>query len=90
MSSEQWRRGTTLRRRGCGLQIDRSEQALATVTEGFGHVVRGKPLGIIRPTSARDVTEAVREASPSGWTLTIRGTGHSAGGPRQVRTLDSP
>jgi len=60
--------------------IDRSAAALAAVAADFGHVFRGKPLGVIGPTSARDVAQAVGEARASGSKLTLRGTGHSAGG----------
>jgi cytokinin dehydrogenase len=60
--------------------IDRSAAALAAVAADFGHVFRGKPLGMIRPTSARDVAQAVGEGRASGSKLTLRGTGHSAGG----------
>jgi len=60
--------------------IDRSDAALAAVAEDFGHVVRGRPLGVIRPTWPRDVARVVEEANASGLRLTVRGTGHSAGG----------
>ncbi len=60
--------------------IDRSAAALAAVADDFGHVFRGKPLGVIRPTSVREVAQAIGEAKASGSKLTLRGTGHSAGG----------
>jgi cytokinin dehydrogenase len=60
--------------------VERSAAALAPVTEDFGHVLRGSTSGIIRPKSAEEVAEAVLHAVSSGWKLTLRGVGHSAGG----------
>jgi cytokinin dehydrogenase len=60
--------------------IDYSEDALASVTEDFGHVMRGVPAGVVRPRSAEEVVDVVNEAVKSGYRLTPRGLGHSAGG----------
>jgi cytokinin dehydrogenase len=67
--------------------IDRSAEALASVTEDFGHVFRGSPAGVVRPRSAEQVVEVVTEAVSSGPKLTLRGVGHSAGG--QALPVDS-
>src|SRR5437763_7478967 len=66
--------------RSTAVTIDRSAAALAAVAEDFGHVFRGKPLGVIRPTSAREISRAIGEARASSSRLTLRGIGHSAGG----------
>jgi cytokinin dehydrogenase len=60
--------------------VERSPGALESVTEDFGHVLRGSPAGIVRPRSAEEVGEIVTEAVSSGSKLTLRGVGHSAGG----------
>ncbi len=60
--------------------VEQSPAALASVTEDFGHVLRGSPLGVVHPRSSSEVAEAVSEAVSSGSRLTLRGVGHSAGG----------
>jgi cytokinin dehydrogenase len=67
--------------------VERSADALESVTEDFGHVLRGSPAGIVRPRSAEEVAEVVTEAVSSGSKLTLRGVGHSAGG--QALAADS-
>jgi len=62
------------------ISVDRSDAALSGVSEDFGHVVHGDPFGVITPTSGDEVIEAVHAAISSGWYLTLRGNGHSAGG----------
>ena len=60
--------------------VEDSADALAAVAEDFGHVLRGIPAGVVRPRSAAEVAEVVRDAVSSGSRLTLRGLGHSAGG----------
>jgi cytokinin dehydrogenase len=60
--------------------VETSPDALESVTEDFGHVLRGSPVGIVRPRSADEVAEVVTDAVQSGSRLTLRGVGHSAGG----------
>jgi cytokinin dehydrogenase len=60
--------------------VEQSPAALASVTEDFGHVLRGSPVGVIHPRSAAEVAEAVTEAVSCRTKLTLRGVGHSAGG----------
>jgi cytokinin dehydrogenase len=60
--------------------VEQSPAALASVTEDFGHVLRGSPVGVIHPRSAAEVAEAVTEAISCRTKLTLRGVGHSAGG----------
>jgi FAD/FMN-containing dehydrogenase len=60
--------------------VEGSADALVLVSEDFGHVLRGSAAGVIRPRSADDVAQAVTRAGSSGWKLTLRGVGHSAGG----------
>jgi cytokinin dehydrogenase len=59
---------------------DRSDEALTAAAEDFGHVRRGTPCGVIHATSAAEVGEAVAAAAAAGSAVTVRGTGHSAGG----------
>jgi cytokinin dehydrogenase len=60
--------------------VERSPAVLTSVTEDFGHVLRGSPVGVVQPLSAAEVAETVTEAVSSGTRLTLRGVGHSAGG----------
>jgi cytokinin dehydrogenase len=60
--------------------VEQATDALDSVAEDFGHVLRGSPAGLIRPRSSGDVAEVVAEAASSGSRLTLRGLGHSAGG----------
>ncbi|MDL4774506.1 FAD-binding protein [Actinomadura xylanilytica] len=50
----------------------------------FGGIVRRTPGTVIRPSCAREVAEAVREAAASGTPLVARGCGHSTGGQSQT------
>lgn len=68
------------RERFLAMSVERSTATLETVTEDFGHVLRGSPAGVLRPRSAQDVVDAVTQAVASGSKLTLRGVGHSAGG----------
>jgi cytokinin dehydrogenase len=54
--------------------------ALESVSEDFGHVVRGSPAGLACPRTAEEVADVVTNAVSSGSRLTLRGLGHSAGG----------
>jgi cytokinin dehydrogenase len=54
--------------------------ALESVSEDFGHVLRGSPAGLACPRTAEEVAEVVTHAVSSGSRLTLRGVGHSAGG----------
>ena len=67
--------------------VDQAADALGSVSEDFGHVLRGSPSGLVRPQSAADVAEVVAEAASSGSKLTLRGLGHTSGG--QALPLDS-
>jgi FAD/FMN-containing dehydrogenase len=67
--------------------VDQTAAALDSVTEDFGHVLRGSPAGLARPRAPEDVADVVREAVSSGSKLTLRGAGHSAGG--QALPVDS-
>jgi cytokinin dehydrogenase len=67
--------------------VDQTAAALDSVTEDFGHVLRGSPAGLARPRTPEDVADVVREAVSSGSKLTLRGAGHSAGG--QALPVDS-
>jgi cytokinin dehydrogenase len=62
------------------LSIEHSTAALAAAAEDFGHVLRGSPIGIVRPRSVEDVVAVVAKARSDGSRLTLRGLGHSAGG----------
>lgn len=59
--------------------IDRGD-ALAELSEDFGHVLRGRATGVVRPHAADDVVEIVNQAVAEGFALTPRACGHSAGG----------
>ena len=61
-------------------EIDRSDEALAAAAEDFGHVCRGTARGVLYAVSAEDIAEAVTTAAWAGSGVTVRGTGHSAGG----------
>jgi cytokinin dehydrogenase len=67
--------------------VEQTADALGSVVEDFGHVLRGSPSGLVRPRSAKDVAEVVANAVSSGSRLTLRGVGHSAGG--QALAVDS-
>jgi cytokinin dehydrogenase len=67
--------------------VEQTAEALDSVTEDFGHVLRGSPAGLVRPRSADEVVQAVADAVSSGAKLTLRGLGHTAGG--QALPLDS-
>jgi cytokinin dehydrogenase len=60
--------------------VERSADAIESVTEDFGHVLRGLPAGIVRPRSPDEVAQIVTEGVASGSSLTLRGLGHTAGG----------
>src|SRR6266702_2049515 len=53
---------------------------LERVAHDFGQVVRGEPVGVVQPRSAREVAALVRDAGSAGERLTVRGAGHSFGG----------
>ena len=61
-------------------EIDRSDAALVAAAEDFGHVCRGTATGVLYAVSAEDIAEAVTTAASAGSAVTVRGTGHSAGG----------
>lgn len=63
----------------CRMTIDPPSD-VARVSEDFGHIRRGRPSGILTPTSPEDVVVAVRDAAAAGSKLTVRGLAHSAGG----------
>ena len=66
--------------------------AVAAADRDFGGVLLGASTGIARPTSTEEVIDSVARAARDGTTLTIRGTGHSAGGqavPRNSVVLDT-
>lgn len=67
--------------------VEQAADALDSVREDFGHVLRGSPAGLVRPRSAEDVAAVVADAVSSGAMLTLRGVGHTAGG--QALPLDS-
>jgi cytokinin dehydrogenase len=67
--------------------VERAADALSSVSEDYGHVLRGSPSGLVRPRSAEDVVEVVTDAVSSGSRLTLRGIGHTAGG--QALPVDS-
>lgn len=72
-------------------EIDRSDQALAAASEDFGHVYRGSASGVLYAVSVEDIAEAVTTAASAGSGVTVRGTGHSAGGqsvPHDSKVLD--
>jgi cytokinin dehydrogenase len=82
---------TPSRTRFVAFTTDSSDEALAAVAEDFGHVRRGTARGVVRPTSVAEVSEVVRAAASAGSALTVRGTGHSAGGqavPHDSTVLD--
>lgn len=60
--------------------VERSIDATESVTEDFGHVLRGSPAGIVRPRSGEEVAQVVKQSVASGSKLTLRGLGHTAGG----------
>ena len=71
--------------------VEQTDDALQSVAEDFGHVLRGSPAGRVRARSADEVAAAVAEAVASGSKLTLRGVGHSAGGqalPKESVVLD--
>jgi cytokinin dehydrogenase len=67
--------------------VEGSAEALESVTEDFGHVLRGSPAGIVRPRSAEEVAQVVAKVASLESKLTLRGAGHSAGG--QALPVDS-
>jgi cytokinin dehydrogenase len=67
--------------------VEQAADALGSVSEDFGHVLRGSPAGLVRPRSVDDVAQVVEHAVSSGSKLTLRGLGHTAGG--QALPLDS-
>lgn len=62
------------------VMVNQPVEAITSVTEDFGHVVRGVPTGIIQPRAPDEMAAAVTEAISSGSKLTLRGLAHSAGG----------
>ncbi|WP_148088996.1 FAD-binding protein [Saccharothrix texasensis] len=60
------------------------DAALDWAADDFGHVVRRRPVGVLRPTSADDVPAAVRLARAHGLTVVPRAEGHSTGGQAQA------
>ena len=60
--------------------VETSDPVRRAVATDFGGMARGTASGVISVTSVEDVVEAVGVARERGSALTIRGTGHSAGG----------
>lgn len=60
------------------------DAALDWAADDFGHVVRQRPVGVLRTTSADDVTAVVRLARAHGLTVVPRAEGHSTGGQAQA------
>ncbi|WP_053720748.1 FAD-binding protein [Saccharothrix sp. NRRL B-16348] len=58
--------------------------ALDWAADDFGHVVRQRPVGVLRTTSADDVAAVVRLARARGLAVVPRAEGHSTGGQAQA------
>ncbi|HEY2512586.1 MAG TPA: FAD-binding protein [Polyangiaceae bacterium] len=63
-----------------GVALDASPEAMGAGSSDFGHIARGRSLGVVRPGSARGVSEAIAFARRRGISLALRGGGMSQSG----------
>jgi cytokinin dehydrogenase len=66
--------------REAGVDLDAGAEAQAAGAVDFGHIARGRSLGVVRPTSARGVADAVAFARRRGLSLVPRGGAMSQSG----------
>lgn len=74
-----------------GLSVSVEATTRAAASTDFGGIARGESLGVVSVRNADEVQKAVQVARARGLSLTMRGTGRSAGGqsvPRKGVTLD--
>jgi cytokinin dehydrogenase len=71
-----------LQRSGLALRVDASARDEAA--GDFGHIVRRRPLGVVRPSSVDEICQVVRLARQYGLKLAPRGGGYSTYGNAQV------
>ena len=87
--------------REAGVTLDASAEATGAGSNDFGHIARGKSLGVARPTSARGVAEVVAFARRRGLSLAPRGGAMSQSGQSvanegltldlgELRAIDAP
>ncbi|MCD9877940.1 FAD-binding protein [Streptomyces guryensis] len=65
------------------LAID--EASLDAASDDYGHIVRRRPVAVLRPGSVRDVVAMVRFCNTHRLPLAPRGQGHATNGQAQVR-----
>ena len=66
-------------------EIHFDEEARASAADDFGHIVRKRPEGVLRPGSDQDVATTIRWAGARGRQVAAQGQGHSVYGRAQVR-----
>src|SRR5262245_16049985 len=64
------------------LQFD--DDVLQAAADDFGHVVRKKPVAVLRPGDAQDIAKLIQYANRNGLKVAMRGQGHSFFGQTQV------
>lgn len=60
------------------------DDVLQAAADDFGHVVRKKPVAMLRPGDAQDIAKLVQYANRNGLKVAMRGQGHSFFGQTQV------
>jgi cytokinin dehydrogenase len=74
-----------------GVHVDTQESACDEASQDFGHMLRGRARGVVRPETAEHVQRIVRYSRERGLPLTVRGGGMSQSGqsvPRDGLSLD--
>lgn len=61
-------------------ELRQDDDALASASEDFGHLVRRRPIAVLRAASAEDVALAMRFARERGLRVVARGQAHTTGG----------
>jgi cytokinin dehydrogenase len=64
------------------LQFD--DDVLQAAADDFGHVVRKRPVAVLRPGDAQDIAKLIQYANRNGLKVAMRGQGHSFFGQTQV------
>ncbi|MFF7355844.1 FAD-binding protein [Streptomyces filipinensis] len=67
-----------------GRALDTRPKTLRACAQDFGHIVRGAPLGVLRPRSAAEIKDLLECAGPQGIPVSVRGGGHSLYGQGQA------
>ena len=65
--------------------LETDPRSLERAADDWGHLVRRRPRGVVRPGSVQELVAAVRR-----WSLVPRGNGHSSAGQAQTDGIVIP